>query len=369
MPARPIDNLPSGVALKRHQAFWNREETDRPVWGVSIGFFAHEVFPRTMRKIPAGPLNPQDVPIEEFLHDCEERVAAQQEFGDFPCTCSPFQCVPWLEAVAGCPIIASSDSIWAEPCVESWDSWSSDQPILESPWAQKLLEIIQALVEKSGGRYQISPTLMRGPSDILAAMRGATRFSLDFIDNPELVVPALEQNANIWEQLARAQLEHIPQSGSGYFALDAALRAWGPDKLLWLQEDAMSLLSPTLYRKYVWPVDAKLSAMFPCVAFHMHGSALWALDDVIRLPDVDIVELNLEAAMCDIEGTFAGWKKIQARKPLVIWRMYADDFSSWLARVVREFPAKGLAIQVSVRDIHQASKVRDEFLKHEEHWS
>ena len=67
----------------------------------------------------------------------------------------------------------------------------------------------------------------------------------------------------------------------------------------------MSLLSPTLYRKYVWPVDAKLSAMFPCVAFHMHGSALWALDDVIRLPDVDIVELNLEAAMCDIEANTA----------------------------------------------------------------
>ena len=72
--------------------------------------------------------------------------------------------------------------------------------------------------------------------------------------------------------------------------------------------------------------------------------------------------------MCDVEGTFSGWRKIQQCKPLVIWRMYTDDFSSWLARVARELPAKGLAIQVSVRNLEQARKVRDEFLQHENHW-
>ncbi len=131
----------------------------------------------------------------------------------------------------------------------------------------------------------------------------------------------------------------------------------------------MSLLSPKLYRKYIWPIDARLSAMFPCVAFHLHGTALWALDDVLKLPDVDLVELNLEAALCDVEGTFAGWKKIQAQKPLVIWRMYTDDFADWLARVVREFPARGLAIQVSARDLAQACKVRDEFRKYDSSWN
>jgi hypothetical protein len=209
---------------------------------------------------------------------------------------------------------------------------------------------------------------MRGPSDILAAMRGATQLPLDLMDTPDLVVPALERCADIWQQMAQAQLNVIPPSREGYIALDLALRAWAPERLLWLQEDAMSLLSPTLYRTYVWPLDARLSESFPCVAFHLHGSALWAIDDVIRLPSVDVVELNLEAAMCDVEGTFAGWRKIQQHKPLVIWRMFAEDFPSWLARVVRELPAKGLAIQVSVRNVDQAGKVQDEFLKHEKHW-
>ena len=77
------------------------------------------------------------------------------------------------------------------------------------------------------------------------------------------------------------------------------------------------------------------------------------------------MELNLEAAMCDVEGTFAGWKTIQRHKPLVIWRAYDEDLSSWLARIVREFPARGLAIQVSTHNLEEARKVQSAFALYE----
>ena len=121
----------------------------------------------------------------------------------------------------------------------------------------------------------------------------------------------------------------------------------------------MSLLSPSLYRQYVLPIDDRLSKTFPCIAFHLHGSALWAIDDLIKLPGIDVIELNLEAANCDIEGTFAGWKKIQAHKPVIIWRLYADAFDSWLERVRREFSPTGLAIQISVADENEARIVQE----------
>ena len=152
-----------------------------------------------------------------------------------------------------------------------------------------------------------------------------------------MVGPALDECARIWETIARAQLELIPHSAEGYVAGDAALRVWAPEKVLWLQEDAMSLLSPALYRDHVLPVDDRLSNLFPCVAFHLHGSALWAIEDLVKLPGVDAIELNLEAANCDVQGTFAGWKKIQAHKPVILWRMYGDDFDDWFDRVHREF--------------------------------
>jgi len=127
----------------------------------------------------------------------------------------------------------------------------------------------------------------------------------------------------------------------------------------------MALLSPKLYREFVLPLDNQLSALFPCVAFHLHGNALWAVDNLIHAPGVDLMELNLEAALCDVPGTFAGWKKIQEHKPLVMWRIYADDFATWLERIFQEFPAKGLSIQVTVRNLEEARKVQSEFRKHE----
>jgi len=352
--------------LGRHEAFWNCEETDRPLWGVSIGFFLNEAYPRAMAKIPPGPVHPEDIPIEEILRDCDERFALHQGLGDFPCTCGPFSGIPWLEATAGCPVMASPTSFWAEPCCQDIRGWHPTGPAREHAWGRKLLELMAALVKHSQGNYQVSPALMRGPLDILAALRGSSGLVFDLVDHPGPVEAALELCAGIWEEIGRAQLELIPQSRHGYIALDGALRSWAPDKLLWLQEDAMALLSPDLYRTHVLPLDRRLSDSFRCVAFHLHGSALWAIDELVQVPGIDVLELNLEDAMCDVEGTFAGWKKIQERKPVVVWRKYGSDFGPWLERIYRDLRPRALNIQVSVRNRAEAEQVRDEFRKHED---
>ncbi len=353
--------------LERHQAFWNHDKMDRPSWGVSIGFFANEAYPRTMAKISPGVVTPQDIPIDELLEDFDERWELSSGMGDFPFSCSPFPSIPWLEAIAGCPIMASPSSFWAEPCIDDLETWNWGQPIRENPWARKLLELMRSLADHSHGRYQVSPSLMRGPADILSAMRGASNFAVDFLDTPGLVVPALRHCAQIWREMAQAQLDLIPPSSEGYLALETALRAWAPDRLLWLQEDAMALLSPKLYREFIMPLDTELSSAFPCVAFHLHGTALWAIDELVKIPGIGALELNLEDAMCDVPGTLAGWKKIQQNKPLVIWRVYHEDFPSWLAMILGEFPAKGISIQVSVHNVEEARKVSQEFQKYEKH--
>jgi hypothetical protein len=197
--------------------------------------------------------------------------------------------------------------------------------------------------------------------DMLAALGGAAELPLAFVDHPEAVVRGLEECAAIWAETARLQFAHIPESRDGYVAGDAALRCWAPEKLLWLQEDAMSLISPRLYRQFVLPIDRKLSEMFSCVVYHLHGSALWAIDDLVGLPGVRVIELNLEAAACDVEGTWAGWKKIQKHKPVILWRTYGDDFLPWLERVRRELPPVGVSIQVSTNNRAEAEKAKAGF--------
>ncbi len=349
------------TTLARHQAFWERRQTDRPLLGVNVGFFINHRFPRVMSRLPQGLVGPQDIPVDAFLEDCDDLYRSHSGLGDYPFVSAPFVGVPWLEAIAGCPIWSSPTGLWAEPCLADWGSWRWPESVRDNPWTGKLLELMQALVRHGGGRYPVAPTLMRGPADILSAMRGATQFPLDLLDQPTVVVPALEQCARIWTEVGQAQMELIPESDEGYMAGDAALRSWAPGRIIWLQEDAMSLMSPSLYHELVAPIDRRLADEFASTVYHLHGSALWAIDEVLSIPGVDVVELNLEAAACDLEGTFAGWKKIQARKPLVIWRMYGPDFRRWLERVLAEIPWNGLSVQVSVSDAADARKVCDEF--------
>jgi hypothetical protein len=332
-------------SLHRHQQFWERKPTDRPLLGIDVGFTLQGLFPRTMARISDGPLQPEDIPLDEFMQDCDALAQAHQGLGDFPYVAAPFVGVPWLEAIAGCPIHASRNSFWAEPCVTDWRAWRWPESFNDSPWTRKLIELMDALVTHAAGRYQVAPTLMRGPADVLAAMRGGAAFVMDLIDEPGNVRSAIADAARLWSDLAQAQLTHIPLSATGYVAGAVALRTWAPDKVLWLQEDAMSLLSPKLYRTYFLAVDRRLSAAYPCVAFHLHGSALWAVDDLIQLPGIDVLELNLEDARCDIEGTFG------------------PDFEAWLTRVLREFPAAGLSIQVSTRDLAEAETVQKIFAR------
>jgi hypothetical protein len=257
--------------------------------------------------------------------------------------------------------VASRNSFWAEACVRDWSDWRWPESYIDNPWTQKLLELMDLLAAHAAGRYQVAPTLMRGPSDILAAMRGGAALVMDLMDQPENVRPAIDEAARLWSDLATAQLAHILPSREGYVAGAAALRTWAPDKVLWLQEDAMALLSPKLYRKHFLPADRYLSDSFTCVAFHLHGSALWAIDELVQLPGVDVLELNFEDARCDVEGTFAGWRKIQRHKPVVLWRRGGPDFEIWLQRVLKELPAAGVSVQVSAQDRAEAEAAQAMF--------
>lgn len=349
--------------LTRHEAFWQQKSTDRPLLAVNVGFFVNQRFPRVMEAMPEEEITPEDIPVEKFLKDCDDLHESHAGLGDYPFVSAPFVGIPWMEAIAGCPIMASKSSFWAEPCITDWKTWQWAESDLDNPWTKKLIELMTALVEHSHGRYGVAPTLMRGPSDILSAMRGAAELSLDLMDDPDAVLPNIERAADLWKTMARVQHDLIPESNEGYVAGDAALRTWSPEKVLWLQEDAMSLLSPRLYKDFFLPVDRKLSSEFPCIAYHLHGSALWAIDDLLLLPGVDVIELNLEDAACDIEGTFAGWKQIQEHKPCIMWRAYGKDFKPWIERVLREYPAKGLSIQVSASNSADAKLAQTTFFE------
>ena len=70
-----------------------------------------------------------------------------------------------------------------------------------------------------------------------------------------------------------------------------------------------------------------LSSSFSGIVFHQQGPARWAIDDLVQVPAINLMELNLVAAMHNKERTFS-CRKILERQPLVIWPTEGEDFSS-----------------------------------------
>lgn len=121
--------------------------------------------------------------------------------------------VPWVEAIAGCPLYHKRGNFRAE---HGLDYGHLAELKIHQDWLEKLVEFTQWLAELSDGRFPVALCLMRGPADLLAALRGAERSIYDLIDYPQQVDPALQILTDIWIQVAHAQLEHIPAFAGGY---------------------------------------------------------------------------------------------------------------------------------------------------------
>jgi len=346
-----------------HEAFLGKKDIGRPLLGCTIGAFAHHHFPNMIKTLRKGLLQPDDLNLDAFLLDCEKLFEEHEKLGDdFPFVAAPCSFIPWMEAILGCPIHFSGNSCWAEPVVADTKNWRIPKNIEDSPWAKKLSELIDLLVKKSDGRYPVALSLMRGPADIMSAMRGGNVFPMDMIDEPELMKDIAGQCGEAFIKVARMQHEKIPPEKWGYMCGDQGLKVWMPEKFVWIQEDAMALLSPDIYRDIFYGVDNAIAEDFGHAVFHLHATAIWAVEEILRIKNLDVIELNYEDAFCDAEAVFSAWKKIQAKKPLVIWASYNKDFDPWLRRVFRELPGAGVSLQISGENFDQALEIKEHYL-------
>ena len=351
---------------QRHSAFLKMAPTDRPLLGSFLfGYFMNEQYPSLTEAIPDGPITPDDINVHLFLQDCERLYQAYEELDDdYPFVGGPFFGVPWMEAIMGGKVISSPTSMWVEPVIEDWDDWHWERPSLDSNrWAQKLLRLMEAVVEHSNGRYPVGPSLMRGPGDILSALRGPSILPLDYYDHPEDVKRAAELCADVWIELGKAQLARVPTSTTGYACGCHGLRIWAPDKIIWLQEDVLSLLSPWFYRDFFLQQHRRIASEFPWVAFHLHGTVLWPVDELLSMPEIDVLQLGYEP-LADFEGLLAAWRKIQGQKPLVIWVDFMlPSFWSCLERIMDELLPAGISFQTTVPSLEQALEVKERVIK------
>lgn len=329
----------------RYRAWLARENT-RPLTGL---LWEPDIppLPALLEKVGLGnPLRPADVEPELFLPFVEQCFQLDQSFpGDVIQPFSPAFGIPWMEAIAGCTPVCEAGSIWAHPCLESY----LRRPRLAfdpgNAWFQALAGFTRALVRWADGRFPVALPQMRGPLDLLAAMRKPEEMCLDLLEQPEEVHAILRELTGLWTGVARELLALIPPYQGGYCS---RMKMWAPGQTITPQNDTSALVSPTTYETFLGHSDRAIQAAFPYSCFHMHSTEYRHVETLLRMPDLTCIEFTLEHPWggLALEPSLAIARRILAHKPLVL---AAPDVPS--AEICRAaLPAEGLCLLLAANE-------------------
>lgn len=336
--------------LERCDAFWACQEMDRPLLAAWVGTYEIlRLYPNGLSRLPEKALEPEDIDYELFRADYEKLFLDHSQTGvDIPWAAFPVMVIPWVEAIVGCLIRHRGGNVWAEAWLKSYDSLERDGLELNRDWLEVLVGFTRWLVELSAGRFPVALSLMRGPADLLAAMRGAQNSVYDLYDQPEGVERAMQLLTGAWIEAAHAQQAVIPGFAGGYsFSVQ---NLWGRRPGGWFQDDAIAFWSPEFYQKFARAAEMELSRAMEVTGCHLHSHSLFTIDALLDMPDLAVVEVNLDDVGLTIPQMIPRFQQVLKKKRLYVWGAFTRPD---LIVMKEALPTGGLALQLMAQTPEQ----------------
>ena len=334
--------------LGRYRSFWNRTPVHRPLLGFDVGGFYPLQKYSSLQELGSGAeLLPSMLDPADLLDAYEEAYESSTSIDDdFIRGASPISAVPWMEAMLGCRVRIAKDSIWAEERGATWDEMETIEISDDNPWLKAYLRLLEALAQRSAGRFPVSQPILRGVSDLLGSLRGHSQALIDCMESPGRVRRAVRRCADALIEAVRRHYAIVTPFHGGYSVEQYSL--WSPKPIIRLQEDASSVYSPTLYRELIQPEDRRVAAAFPACLVHLHSASLFLLSHFLEIEGIDIVQINRDAVGVHLEDMMGSLRQVQNAGRLLLLR--GDLDTEEIELIARELSPTGLMVQIVVQD-------------------
>ena len=337
-------SLPVEERIKKYNAWRNREAVEHPMIGL---LWEPDIPPLPAMLEQVGvesEIQPEDIHPESFFPAIE--CWYQQEIQLASDVIQPFTPafgIPWVEAIAGCRVVAHPGSLWAEATLQGDEPRAPINLDLDNPWLCKLVKFTQELVEFSAGRFPVALPQMRGPLDVLAALRTPHQMCVDFLESPQQVYQILGELTRLWIGIADTILDFIPPFHSGY---STRMKMWAPGRAITPQNDISTLISPRMYKEFVSPWDQVIFEHFPYHSFHMHSTEYRHIGTLLSMETLTAIQLTLEQDMGGppLEKMLAEARRILEKKPIILVPLDLATADLCIATL----PARGLSVLVGI---------------------
>ncbi|MCC7407147.1 MAG: hypothetical protein IT442_03695 [Phycisphaeraceae bacterium] len=333
------------------QRFWLRSGKGRPPVGVADSATFMPIA-YLKKPFPRDHVEPNDVTHELVRTDYEHAAPRRRVFSDDEMPfCTPWRAIPWLEASCGCPVLYAEGSLRPDHVAPSMQAILDVKLPAAPGWIERMHDLTRQQVAGLAGAEDcmVSPSILRGPSDVLAAMRGQTEFFLDLMDTPDLVAKAAAKVNDLMVRVIREHFDLVPAKLGGFVH---SYGYWSPQPTVVLQQDAMGMCPPEMYRDIFQPLDSlAVGALGQAVFFHMHTTGYAHHEHVMDIPGLAGVELSIESTGPSLLELVPTLRKILERTRLIL---FAEHFFPELPEMMRRIPHEGLFLIIP--DTH----IRDE---------
>jgi len=344
--------------VQRHRAFWARAEIDRPL--IVVTCEAYQDTELVAQACGEGELQPERVDPAPILPVYDRIAAARAAIGDdMVAAAEPLLGIPWLEAICGCRVLVpGGKSLWPEPSAEAG---VPDELVFtpDNPWFRKLLDVLAAVVAHAAGRYAVSLSHLRGPTDILAARLGSQRFLTLLLDEPERIARLAGQAAQVWLAVARAEEAIVPAWRGGYAIRQFGL--WSPGRSAWLQDDTSSMISLRHYRRtFLEPMRA-MSA-YPYGVLHLHAPSLHLAETFAEVANIRAINVYFDAKTVTLQAAMPTLQRLQARgMPLILAKdVYAGFSLAEYDEILEGLSPRGLSVHLRASSVADGREVMAE---------
>ena len=334
--------------------FWKKERADRPL----VGVFDERIFLpiNFLRQTFSNPtVTPDDV--------TEDRVMTEYEYSfqnrsiscdDYVAFSAPWRGIPWLEACCGCQVRYSEGSLAPSHFVQAPEDLA-DLPIpAPNAWFDCMRYQTERLQAQQPADCWISPSILRGPSDVLAAMRGLKEFYLDLHDNPQAVADAAARVNALLIKSLDMHYESVQPKLGGYGHI---FGYWAPGKTIVIQEDVMGMCSPNTYRDIFMPNNAEVVRnMGEHVMFHLHSTGYRHYKHVLDIPGIAGLEIVLESIGPTALDMVPVFREILEKSRLML---HVGTGFELLPQVLAKLPKEGLFVAIPARCVRNDQEFHD----------
>lgn len=331
--------------IERFQrVFWNKESGGRPPIGiVNTDIYLPVKYLR--RPFPRSHVEPADVQPEIVMTDYEFAFADRLvNCDDWIPFAAPWRAVPWLEAWCGCPVRFASGSLAPDPICNSVEALATAPLLARNEWLICLREQIERLVASAPPDCWISPTILRGPSDVLAALRGLTSFLCDLRDAPELIGQMVGHIHQLLLQALDLHFSLVKPKQGGYGHI---FGYWAPGPTIAFQEDALGLCHPNLFRDlFMNYAEQAVRHVGSYAIFHLHSTGLQHLPHVLRIPGLAGIQITIEANGPPLADLLPAFRNILEQSRLLL---FLDHRFEELAAILPHLPRAGLYLAIPER--------------------